>query len=106
MRRFQDFTYPWPAGSTLVLHSDGLSMHWSLDGYPVAGLSGTAAATLAGINESVPAYLHELDGVAASVVSSVNSLHTTGHGLDVVNDVNLEFFDSTGVTAATMRVSA
>lgn len=34
VRRFQDFTYPWPAGSTLVLHSDGLSMHWSLDGYP------------------------------------------------------------------------
>jgi flagellar hook-associated protein 1 FlgK len=90
------------------LDTMGLSkteLRWSLDGYPVAGLSGTAAATLAGINETVPAYLHELDGVAASVVSSVNSLHTTGHGLDVVNDVNLEFFDSTGVTAATMRVS-
>ena len=34
VRRFQEFTYPWPAGSTLVLHSDGLTSHWSLDGYP------------------------------------------------------------------------
>jgi flagellar hook-associated protein 1 FlgK len=80
-------------------------LRWSLDDYPVAGLSGTAAATLAGINESVPATLRELDGVAASVVSSVNALHTTGHGLDAVNDVNLDFFDPTGVTAATMRLS-
>jgi anti-sigma regulatory factor (Ser/Thr protein kinase) len=34
VRRFQEFAYPWPAGSTLVLHSDGLASHWSLDGYP------------------------------------------------------------------------
>jgi anti-sigma regulatory factor (Ser/Thr protein kinase) len=34
VRRIQEFTYPWPSGSTLVLHSDGLTSHWSLDGYP------------------------------------------------------------------------
>jgi anti-sigma regulatory factor (Ser/Thr protein kinase) len=34
VRRIQEFTYPWPGGSTLVLHSDGLISHWSLDGYP------------------------------------------------------------------------
>jgi anti-sigma regulatory factor (Ser/Thr protein kinase) len=34
VRRIQEFTYPWPPGSTLVLHSDGLTSHWSLDGYP------------------------------------------------------------------------
>jgi anti-sigma regulatory factor (Ser/Thr protein kinase) len=34
VRRFQEFTYLWPAGSTLVMHSDGLTSHWSLDGYP------------------------------------------------------------------------
>jgi anti-sigma regulatory factor (Ser/Thr protein kinase) len=34
VRRLQEFTYPWRAGSTLVLHSDGLTSHWSLDGYP------------------------------------------------------------------------
>jgi anti-sigma regulatory factor (Ser/Thr protein kinase) len=34
VRRIQEFTYPWPAGSMLVLHSDGLTSHWTLDGYP------------------------------------------------------------------------
>ena len=34
VRRIQEFTYPWPPRSTLVLHSDGLTSHWSLDGYP------------------------------------------------------------------------
>jgi anti-sigma regulatory factor (Ser/Thr protein kinase) len=34
VRRIQEFTYPWPPGSTLVLHSDGLTSQWSLDGYP------------------------------------------------------------------------
>jgi len=33
-RRFQEFTYPWSAGDLLVLHSDGLGSHWTLDGYP------------------------------------------------------------------------
>jgi anti-sigma regulatory factor (Ser/Thr protein kinase) len=33
-RRIQEFRYPWPPDSTLVLHSDGLTTHWSLDGYP------------------------------------------------------------------------
>ena len=90
------------------LDSMGLTkseLRWNLDDYPVAGLSGTAAATLAGINETVPAYLHELDAVAASVVTAVNTLHTTGHGLDAVNDVNLSFFDPAGVTAASIAVS-
>ena len=33
MRRLQEFTYEWPAGSLLVLHSDGLGTHWSLERY-------------------------------------------------------------------------
>jgi anti-sigma regulatory factor (Ser/Thr protein kinase) len=31
---FRDYTYPWEQGSVLVMHSDGLSAHWSLDSYP------------------------------------------------------------------------
>ena len=30
-RKFQEFTYPWPAGSILVMHSDGLTTQWRLD---------------------------------------------------------------------------
>jgi anti-sigma regulatory factor (Ser/Thr protein kinase) len=33
-RRFTEFSYPWEADSTLVLYSDGLGSHWSLDDYP------------------------------------------------------------------------
>ena len=30
----QEFRYPWPPAATLVLHSDGLISHWTLDRYP------------------------------------------------------------------------
>jgi len=34
VRKMQDFSYPWPAGATIVLHSDGLATRWTFDGYP------------------------------------------------------------------------
>ena len=34
VRTFRQFQYPLPAGALLVIHSDGLTSHWSLDGYP------------------------------------------------------------------------
>ena len=30
----REYVYQWPAGSTLVLFSDGLTSHWALDRYP------------------------------------------------------------------------
>lgn len=32
--RVQEFTYPWTAGSLLILHSDGLTTRWDLERYP------------------------------------------------------------------------
>jgi anti-sigma regulatory factor (Ser/Thr protein kinase) len=32
--KMAEFQYPWQAGSLLILHSDGLTSHWSLKGYP------------------------------------------------------------------------
>jgi serine phosphatase RsbU (regulator of sigma subunit) len=32
--RIQEFTAPWPRGSLLVVHSDGISTRWDLAGYP------------------------------------------------------------------------
>ena len=37
MRRLQQFTYPWAKGSMLVMHSDGIGTHWSIDKYPGLG---------------------------------------------------------------------
>jgi serine phosphatase RsbU (regulator of sigma subunit) len=34
VKRLQEFQYPWAPGSTLVMHSDGLVSHWSLDRHP------------------------------------------------------------------------
>lgn len=33
-RKIQQFTYPWRPGALLILHSDGIGTHWSLDRYP------------------------------------------------------------------------
>jgi hypothetical protein len=30
----REFSYPWPEGSTLILHSDGLTARWDLEQYP------------------------------------------------------------------------
>jgi flagellar hook-associated protein 1 FlgK len=53
----------------------------------------------------VPQTLADLDAVASSLVTSVNALHVTGHGLDPIADVNLNFFEPTGTTAATLALS-
>ena len=34
VRRLQDFSYPWKSADVLVMHSDGVSAHWSLSNYP------------------------------------------------------------------------
>ena len=47
MDRIREFRYPWSAGSTLVLHSDGLRTRWSLTDYP--GLSAKSASLIAAV---------------------------------------------------------
>jgi anti-sigma regulatory factor (Ser/Thr protein kinase) len=46
-RTFREFAYPWESGGLLVVHSDGLTTHWSLDGYP--GLARRHPAVVAGV---------------------------------------------------------
>ncbi len=46
-RKIQEFSYPWPEDGMLVLHSDGLSAHWSLADYP--GLAQKDPALIAGV---------------------------------------------------------
>lgn len=47
LRKLQTFSYPWPAGATLVMHSDGLSGNWNLQSYP--GLVAQPALTIAAV---------------------------------------------------------
>ena len=47
MARVQEFVYPWPVGTLLIMHSDGISTRWKPAQYP--GLSGHAPVTIAGV---------------------------------------------------------
>jgi anti-sigma regulatory factor (Ser/Thr protein kinase) len=47
IRALRKFEYPWPPGSALILHSDGLSARWDLKDYP--GLLRKPAALIAGV---------------------------------------------------------
>ena len=47
MRKIQTFTYDWPLGGLLVLHSDGVATKWSLADYP--GLACKDAALIAAV---------------------------------------------------------
>jgi hypothetical protein len=33
-RKIQEFTYAYPQGALVLLHSDGITGHWSPDQYP------------------------------------------------------------------------
>ena len=47
VRKFSTFDYFFPAGSLLVMHSDGLSGSWTFDEYP--GLLGAHPMIVAGV---------------------------------------------------------
>jgi anti-sigma regulatory factor (Ser/Thr protein kinase) len=47
MRAAREFQYPWESKSLLVLHSDGLNTHWSIDRY--AGLFRRHPSIIAGV---------------------------------------------------------
>ncbi len=46
-RVLREFSYPWPKGSALVFHSDGLSARWDLSDYP--GLLSHDSGVIAGV---------------------------------------------------------
>jgi len=46
-RKFREFQYPWPNGGLLVMHSDGLVSHWTLERYP--GLAMRHPTTVASV---------------------------------------------------------
>ncbi len=47
LRKVQELTYHWPLGALMIMHSDGLSMHWDLSAYP--GLVTRSASLIAGV---------------------------------------------------------
>jgi len=46
-RHIRPLSYPWPAGAALLMHTDGLVSHVSLQSYP--GLFGRHPSLVAGV---------------------------------------------------------
>lgn len=69
---------------------------------PDAG--GTTGGLLAVLNGELPALRQELDALAGALVEEVNALHRTGTSPS--GDTGVDFFDPSGVTASTLRLSA
>jgi len=98
---------PDPLGGAFVgTGLDRVEIQWATDGYPASASGGKLGGLVRSLNEHIPRALTELDAVAGALVVSVNALHTAGQGLDAVADVNLSFWDPTGTTASTIRLSA
>jgi anti-sigma regulatory factor (Ser/Thr protein kinase)/serine/threonine protein phosphatase PrpC len=47
VRKFQEFSFPFPRDALLIMHSDGLTAKWTLDEYP--GLETREPALIAGV---------------------------------------------------------
>jgi anti-sigma regulatory factor (Ser/Thr protein kinase) len=47
IRKLQQFDFQWEDGDLLIIHSDGLTTHWNLPGYPGLGRTDTAVIAAA-----------------------------------------------------------
>jgi flagellar hook-associated protein FlgK len=82
----------------------GGQLRWAADGNAVVAPPSKAASLMATINDVVPRYQALLDGVAADLVTQVNGLHNAGY--DPAGNTGVDFFDPTGITAASISLSA
>jgi flagellar hook-associated protein 1 FlgK len=82
----------------------GGQLRWADDGTNVVAPPSTAASLAATINDVVPRYRAMLDGVAAQLVTQINTLHSAGY--DPTGVTGLNFFDPAGVTAQSIALSS
>jgi flagellar hook-associated protein 1 FlgK len=80
-----------------------VAVQWGDTGSPVAIGSGTASALLTALNTTIPSYSSQLDAVAASLVSSVNSQQAAGY--DLHGAAGAAFFDPAKTTAAKITIA-
>ena len=81
--------------------ADPVGLRWVKDGYPSSVSGGTVAGLLKGVNDVIPRYLTQLDGVALRTMEMVNGAHAEGQDLD--GNAGQDFFTGTG--AADIRLS-
>jgi len=97
------------AGRTLVdnktvlrVQATATSLQWEGDSTPVEA-AGYVGALHTLVSSTIPDIKSKLDNVAASLVTQINSLHSTGS--DRVGNTGRIFFDPAGLTAGNISVS-
>lgn len=95
-----------PVARALEVRSPAGITEIGLVGTPIviATPGGGLGARLEVINTDVPAVLARLDSLASAFVTQINQLHQTG--TNPLGQTAIDFFDPTGLTAATMSLSA
>jgi flagellar hook-associated protein 1 FlgK len=81
------------------------SLSWSGGIGPADVSDGEVAGTVGGVNHTLPRYLDQLNGVASTLVSTVNAAHAGGYNL-AGTTTGLNFFEPAGTTAATIALSS
>jgi flagellar hook-associated protein 1 FlgK len=82
-----------------------MSVTWQPSGTEAAVSSGEVAGLLKGVNDILPRFVSQLDGVASALVGTVNAAHNAGYNL-AGTQTGLDFFDPTAVRASDIRISA
>lgn len=80
-----------------------VTLTWADTGTAVGAGSGQVGALLTALNSTIPSYSSQLDAVAASLVSTVNTQQAAGYDLN--GNPGGNFFDPTKTTAGTITVS-
>ena len=80
--------------------ADPVGLQWTKDGYPASVSGGTVTGLLKGINDVIPRYLAQLDGVALRTMEMVNGAHAEGQDLD--GAPGQDFFSGTGAADITL----
>jgi flagellar hook-associated protein 1 FlgK len=86
--------------ATLV---DPVTMTWADNHTPVVASSGQLASSVQALNSVVPTYAGQLDAVASSLVSLVNTQHKAGY--DLSGTAGTEFFGPTSGTVTAANIS-
>lgn len=90
---------------TVTQQVDGTTgtLTWVNGGNPVNPPSGEAASITATITDVIPRYKALLDGVASTLVTTVNAVHSVGY--DQTGTTGRNFFDPANLTANSISLS-
>ncbi|MCP4633582.1 MAG: flagellar hook-associated protein FlgK [candidate division Zixibacteria bacterium] len=98
-----DQTIEMETTTTYTSGSPYTSIVWSANQRDVSISGGELEGLIEARDVSIPENLNQLDELAAQLVASINSVHSTGYTIDGMTGIN--FFNPDGTTAASIGLS-